>query len=284
MLRFKRPRPPRGYAAKARTAERSLRIAIAAGNTFSFDERIWKPHKGAFSTAQHGKCGYCETFARNHPAAVEHYAPKSVVHELHALGGEDKATASVLGRKTPEISSTGYWWLAYKWSNWLFACERCNSAWKRCLFPVRDQPRALPPHPKTPETPLLLHPLGRIDPLDHITFSSLGQIAPRHGSNLGKATIETCGLDRESLRAARGSIARDVQRHTDRLLSGLANGDEQRALDAVTDLLSLGSERRAHAGMVRALVWRFLGRPWDELGQLKAKLQRKLRTATRRRK
>lgn len=116
MLRFKRPRPPASYAAKARAGERIMRADITAGNDPTFDDRIWKAYKDVFIAAQHGKCGYCEQPSLNHPGVVEHYAPKSEVHELASPGIEHNASASVLDRRTFPISRRGYWWLAYAWA------------------------------------------------------------------------------------------------------------------------------------------------------------------------
>lgn len=277
MLRFKKPRPPAGYRAKARAAERSIRAEMAAGQNPTFDERIWKSYKAAFIAAQHDKCAYCEQYALNHPGAVEHHAPKSEVHQLIDPGAEHPGTANVVGRKTAVISDVGYWWLAYAWHNWLFACERCNSGWKRCLFPVRESFRVVPPHYTADETPLLLHPFGRTDPILHLSFSPLGQIAPRNRSDHGDATIQTCGLDRESLRRAREGIAGFAHGFASRVLDKLHGDNYPGALEAVNDLLALGAERRAHAGMVRAIVWDRLGRPWPDLKRLKTRLQAKVR-------
>jgi hypothetical protein len=237
-----------------------------------FDDRVWKAYRSAFISAQHGKCGYCEAFSLNHPGAIEHYAPKSEVQELTEPGNEHAVTANVQQRRTTAICASGYWWLAYDWDNWLFACERCNSGWKRCLFPVREPHRALPPTPSTKETALLLHPFGRIDPRVHLMFSSIGQIAARNRSDRGEATIRTCGLDRESLRRARQGITEDANRHAARLQLAVRRDDLRRALDAVDDLLSLGAERRAHAGMVRSIVSAKLDCTWLDLERLRTRL------------
>ena len=119
---------------------------------------------------------------------------------------------------------------------------------------------------------MLLNPFGRADPIFHLSFSGLGQIAPRNRSIHGEATIQTCGLDRESLRRQRQGIAADANRHADRLQLALNNHDMQRAHDAVVDLLSLGAEDRAHAGMVRSIVWVKLDCRWPDLERLGAKL------------
>lgn len=268
MLRFKRPRRPPRFAPPAPPP---------------FDESIWQKHKGAFIEAQLGKCGYCEQCSQNHPGAVEHHAPKGMVTELIAEGVELLPSATVkrakpMGRVTATISATGYGWLAHDWNNWLFVCYTCNTDWKGSLFPVRDNPRSLPPQQGKKETALLLSPFGRADPVRHLLFSRIGQIGPRGRSARGEATIKTCGLARETLRRAREGIAGDTYRHVDRLISALKRNNLQRAHDAVVDLLSLGHERRAHAGMVRSIVSVELGYDMAAL----ARLQKRL--ASRRRK
>ena len=45
-----------------------------------------------------------------------------------------------------------------------------------------------------------------------------------------------------------------------------------RAGDAVVDLLSLGDEGRAHAGMVRSIVSTELGHGWEDLTRLSKRL------------
>lgn len=129
----------------------------------------------------------------------------------------------------------------------------------------------------------MLNPFGRADPIAHLSFSRLGQIAPRNRSIHGEATIQTCGLDRESLRCQRQGIAADANRHADRLQFALNNHDMQRAHHAVVDLLSLGAEDRAHAGMVRSIVWATLDCRWPDLERLGAKLLARAKRGTARR-
>lgn len=81
------------------------------------------------------------------------------------------------------------------WDDWLFACERCNTGWKRCLFPVRDP--ALPPAKDRAYEPLLLMPYDGPDPAEHLGFDELGAVWG--ASEIGDATIETAGLHRPSL-------------------------------------------------------------------------------------
>lgn len=265
MLLFKRPKPPPGFSPPTPPP---------------VIEAVWQKHKGSFIEAQHGKCGYCEQPSQNHPGAVEHQAPKGMVTELVADGVEVAASAKVKrakpqGRVVRTISAIGYEWLAHTWNNWLFVCHVCNSDWKGCLYPVREAPRSLPPRPGVRETPLLLSPFGRVDPIRHLRFTRVGQIAPRGRSARGEATIRTCGLERETLRRARQGIAEDAHRFADRLVAALKRDDYDRAWDAVRDLLALGDEKRAHAGMVRSIVSTELGYSWEDLRRLSARLARK---------
>jgi hypothetical protein len=271
MLRFKRPRRPKGFAKAASAAARAVTSAIAAGQRPEFPE-LWAGFKDLFVVAQHDKCGYCETFSLNHPCAMDHIAPKGNVHILVKDGVEADSLYNVRDRETREISRTGYYWLAYDWNNWLLVCERCNTGWKRTLFPVREVPYPCPPRPRRRYTPLLLNPFGPEDPVDHLEFDSIGVIFPREGSALGDATIQTCGLHRESLRRARQGIAADTHRYIGRLQKALDGNDLQTARNAAEDLLSIGSEERAHAGMVRSMVRTELKLRWRELMSLGGRL------------
>ena len=71
--------------------------------------------------------------------------------------------------------------------------SRCNSAWKRNLFPIDEKPRTTPLQGRN-EIPLLLNPFEGEDPVDHIEYDKLGQVKALNGSKFGKATIATCGL------------------------------------------------------------------------------------------
>ena len=233
-----------------------------------------------------------------HPAAIDHHAPKAQVQVLLNDGFEAPGLYNVRERETVEISDRGYHWLMFDWKNWLLVCERCNSGWKRALFPLREDEdsesvrvrqtiyrlagieaakAACPdascrPNRRRKVTPLLLGPFGPEDPVEHLEFTSLGDVVPRSGSEHGQATIRTCGLHRESLRKARQSFAEDAFRHSERLLWALRDNDLDKARAAVEDLLSLGAENRPHAGMVRSVVLSRLGYRWRDIENLAKKL------------
>jgi hypothetical protein len=249
-----------------RAVRAQVRAAIHAGRPPTFTQELWCDYKSHFSGAQHGKCGYCERIVTSEPAAVDHYAPKGPIGDLVAEGRERDSSTNVKGRKVKRATPTGYWWLAYSWENWLFVCNRCNTAWKKTLFPVREN-RTKPPSRASPHTPLLLNPFGPTDPVNHLCFDALGQISRRGRSALGRETIRTCGLDRESLRHARHGVAEDTHRLVGRLQLAIANNKHQRAAESAEDLALKGNVDRDHAGMVRSIVrtelklgWtRFLG-------------------------
>jgi hypothetical protein len=243
--------------------------------TPEFDDRLWKRHKALFMAAQHDKCGYCEMISSNHYGSVDHYAPKSRVEELAEDGTEEALGNSVAGRRTPSVCDLGYWWLAYSWENWLFACERCNTAWKGCLFPVQQSPRRIPPRRGDRETWLLLNPFGEDDPIEHLHFDRLGQISARDLSERGGATIRTCGLDRESLRRVRELTASYAYGLIARLFEVLSENEFRRAVETVDDLLRLGDERAPHAGMVRSIVFDELSHSWSTLQKFRDRLNRR---------
>jgi hypothetical protein len=249
-----------------------VRAAIRSKRAPSFAEELWRDYKPQFSDAQRGKCGYCERIVTSEPAAVDHYAPKGPIGDLLAEGRERDSSTNVKGRKLKRACATGYWWLAYSWTNWLFVCNRCNTAWKKTLFPVRES-RTRPPSRARPHTPLLLNPFGPYDPVDHLCFDALGQISRRGWSALGRETIRTCGLDRESLRHARHGIAADTHRLVGRLQLAIADKEHRRAAESAEDLALKGDIDRDHTGMVRSIVKTELKLDWTRFVDLVQRLR-----------
>ena len=145
---------------------------------------------------QHGKCAYCETlFLHSSPGDVEHYRPKA---------GYRQAPAS-------PVQGPGYYWLAYEWSNLLFACEDCNRIRKRQLFPLRNDPvgRARNHHHDLmQEVPLLLNPATEAAPESHLTFidEAAKGLTPE-----GKASVTAYALNRPELLEDRRERLRNLQ-------------------------------------------------------------------------
>jgi hypothetical protein len=97
---------------------------LASGD---FKAQYWKPAKEALKAESHEKCAYCELAASaNAYGDVEHYRPKK-----------------------------RYWWLAYCYDNYLYACQLCNQAYKGDNFPTQGPPLAEPViNPHTPDAEL----------------------------------------------------------------------------------------------------------------------------------
>ena len=202
----KSPAPPASLASAAPAARQALEQAYDAdpAGCQQPGTAALKPRRSIYAARdvkqqlradQHQKCAYCETcFVHSSPGDVEHYRPKA--------GYRQAATGRVQG--------PGYYWLAYEWQNLLFACEDCNRARKRQLFPLANDPagRARTHHVNlTQEAPLLLNPAAG-DPAAHLTFAD--EVA-RPLTPAGKATIAACALNRVALLADRRERLRHLR-------------------------------------------------------------------------
>ena len=140
--------------------------------------------KTALCNAQHGKCAFCESkVSAIAYGDVDHFRPKAGYQQ----------------RRTGKLKKPGYYWLAYEWSNLLFACQICNQQGKKNLFPLaKPRNRAVSHHDDlTREEPLLIDP-SEVAPERHVGFRE--EVAfPRDSSRMGKVTIDLLGLNRPAL-------------------------------------------------------------------------------------
>lgn len=167
---------------------------------------------------QHFKCCYCEQKIRRAYNDVEHHRPKARAD-----------------RRPGSDETHGYWWLAFSWSNLLFACPSCNRTGKNTQFPLRHASGVLRPEDEPPgeEQPLLLDPAGPENPVDHIRFSLRSSggsqswwAEPRDGSIKGLWTIDVCDLNSQELRELRGDyVSGIVWPRASELLAALRQGD-----------------------------------------------------------
>jgi len=199
MIRIHRPdEPPAILADKGKKKQRALcsayskaRRAYQAGKKrFAFDAGIYghQSVKDALRAAQHDKCCFCESKI-SHIAYgdVEHFRPKA---------GWRQAPSEPL-------STPGYYWLAYAWSNLLFSCQLCNQRYKANLFPLLDASKRARSHRHDTgrEQPLFINPAEQ-DPERFISFRA--EIPYAIGDNIeGRSTIEALGLHREALNQRR---------------------------------------------------------------------------------
>lgn len=156
--------------------------------------------------AYNSKCAYCETdTSAGAVMQVDHYRPKK--------------------RVTEEPLHGGYYWLAYEWSNLVYACSKCNRE-KSTKFPIKGERVYLPglqgtaldttqcnahQQPLRNEQPCILHPEANdFVPFDHFAFQADGTIIGL--SEQGLSTIECCKLNRSALVLCRKKIYDDAQR------------------------------------------------------------------------
>jgi uncharacterized protein (TIGR02646 family) len=155
------------------------------------------------------KCAYCECMhSDGFPITVEHYRPKGAVTD----------------HRVP-VAHPGYFWLAYQWWNLVPSCANCNTTHtdqksakkhqgKLNEFPIHgarvNEPSDNPENwlaELAAEEPDLLNPYFD-DPEQHLDFD-FNTGVPVHKSDRGRATIETCDLDRLTLAERRLSLKAD---------------------------------------------------------------------------
>ena len=229
----------RAQKAQQKVADKIREHGRAALRSKDFSA-IWKNFKPAFVAAQHGKCGYCEfDIAGNAHGDLEHYAPKVAYPEL-----------------------------AYRWDNYLYACDVCNQVHKGDRFPTA----AAPPPGARPAVsladgrfPLLLHPMDPdTDPADHLSFDEFGQISARDGSDRGWHTIDVCALDRESLRTKRAELAAATRARLAELEDCVARADQAGVKRVLAVIEDMGARHRRFAGMVRAMFCQAMDTRWRD--------------------
>lgn len=143
--------------------------------------------KTALRGLQNGICCYCESYYANTTYGdVEHYRPKGFYQQS----------------KGDKQHRPGYYWLAYKWENLMYACEMCNRSYKKNYFPLKDPSKRFNSATRdiSGEEPLLINPYEEKNPERHLTFVE-NRIKPLTVE--GKTSIEFYGLDREGLNESR---------------------------------------------------------------------------------
>jgi hypothetical protein len=156
---------------------------------------IWKEIKGFLFLLSHGKCGYCEGDVRSVSSGeVEHYRPKGGVSE--------------------DPTHSGYWWLAYNFTNYVPTCSSCNTGkGKRNQFPIEGVRVSLRGDDLSHESPLLLNPFSsepKNDPTEHIQIlvgdadpKNYAMLAAKNNSPLGQTSREVYNLNRGDILVAR---------------------------------------------------------------------------------
>ncbi|MFO0562048.1 MAG: hypothetical protein U0269_28805 [Polyangiales bacterium] len=244
--------------------------------------RAFKRQLGAGDV--HAKCAYCEAVRRvTYELDVEHVRPKSGVRRwkpadeptlVYPRRVVDRDTGQLVDEKPEEDSTTtlpGYWWLAYRWSNYLLACKECNSGWKREFFPIVDEARRWSDASSEAddEGALLLDPAAfDFDSTKHFHWSTDGTVQPL--SDRATATIITCGLNRFDLVQERQAKQREIDGFLHMLFDAIGKLDRALAENTMLVLDALTAATAPFTAMARFVVVEFyrthdlhIRRPWE---------------------
>lgn len=271
MLSLVRPNPDPRFANESKALLDTLRMELAAGPdpipSEAFKGReIWSGgwrdgrHKRALVGAEpdYAKCAFCERLRTGRELDVEHYRPKAAVTRW--IGNPSEISPQP---PKEERIGTGYWWLAFEWSNYALSCKECNQTWKRNLFPVVEPRLLCAEGVEHCEVPLLLDPMSPFRTVDHFRWDERGYMFGV--SERGTATIITCGLNRSALVTLRIKVIKAVDQELHDLRVCLALRAEERTRRTLANLRALGSERSEFAGMVRWRVEQQASVRWEDL-------------------
>jgi hypothetical protein len=303
MFAWTRPDPPSDFAKLVRNGRIAVACALRHGHQpfgVVFDE-AWETLrancKPVFQKAQQDRCAWCDRGCTGY-GMLDHVRPKAVVAHVDPSnpGRELDGTGNIdpkFPRKQSAKSKHGYWWLAFRWSNFVFSCERCNSTWKRSFFLCAsnevDRSMLASPCPSRSrsERAVLLDPYALPSLSSHLCFHANGSVSGT--SDEGRATIELVALDRDSLRIAREDVLADVERSCSaferNLTRWLAESDTPappstlaRALLAAAighldDALRPGEKRRNLAGVSRCFLEHRLHDSYESLCAFREELR-----------
>lgn len=261
MIKIEFPEPTddqwQAWRAKCVAARQALNELVAAGGTADITD-LYKEMAAVYKSLGspfHGKCVYCESdIGVNHPGDIEHWRPKNRVTDNE---GRPITIATAEGPQP----HPGYYWLAYEWSNLLFACEDCNRPSKAKTpgirigkwdqFPVREF-RATRDGEESREEPILINPVED-DPSDHLEIDEMGVVIPK--TDRGQACTEIFGLNsREPLVNARKEFIKNTLNKVELASAAAARGDEARLRDLMSDLAKIKAGETPFAAAGRGVL------------------------------
>jgi hypothetical protein len=259
--------------------------------TFHFNDKIWSDLKEwMVENLFYRRCAYCETGMVGFWGDAEHHRPKGNVSGRDAEGTSMRRQAILeIGAEEIQIAHPGYFWLAYNWRNLIPSCQWCNQGGGKVdQYPtdkvpvvmkrLNDADAAALQQPirstKWPtsyylgpsdldfyEHPSLLNPLNpesAREPLKHLRFGVLGEIAAVGGSAIGTETIRVLRLDDGARTESREKAQRNIHQryyikyadpdHTDedldRLLEPYRKGKEDYSVAALEYLTVRAAKAR----------------------------------------
>lgn len=250
MIKFRRrpPVPDTLKSEKVTRIKRRIAKKIEAGSIVkSEDFRSYWQEEDVRKTLwrhQYRKCCYCERKRElKRESDVEHYRPKAAVTEEE------------------ENNHPGYWWLAYDWTNYLFACKPCNQAHKKNHFPLLPGgSRAWGPNNDlSEEKPVLINPYDE-DPEEFIDFDwhesgellVLVKAVGRDGDGRGSKSIGLARLNRLELMEERAEIILNLRAMAAKMMAGKYLGRQVLINDAARDIERETAAKMQFAGFRRA--------------------------------
>lgn len=206
-----------------------------------FPSKYWQK-KGVRSVlfrSQNAKCCFCENKrAPKREFDAEHFRPKAGV--------------------TEDEDHPGYWWLAYEWSNLLYACKSCNQEFKKNYFPLLSNNRAMSPEDDLQnEVPVIINPISE-SPEDFIGFDwqqAYGVFVKAIGlddQNRGNDTIKIVGLNRDDLLGERAEFTVMLEQTVNAMKVALTLNNQEVLNDMKKKIKDLTSSQRRFTGFRRA--------------------------------
>jgi uncharacterized protein (TIGR02646 family) len=236
---------------KATAAE----AAVSGGEAVNDYSKIWAATKGRLKAVSHGKCWYCEARQERADNAVDHYRPKSI-----------------------------YPWLAFKLSNYRYACTFCNSvrmnpetgesSGKGDHFPIFNVHRATKLAELIAEEPVLLDPCCGTDPA-LLDFREDGRPCARYPAQVKRCaraeqSIHYYHLDHPELVESRRQLALQIKDWidgADAIYNDVDQGDPniERAFSKFVESICRAIGEAAEFSVFsRRMVDGYRDRPWIE--------------------
>lgn len=153
--------------------------------------------------------------------------------------------------------NSGYWWLAYDWTNLFFACKSCNQEYKKNHFPVLGKRARKPSSSIAGESPVLIDPV-QDRPEELIAylweFSKVPLAKPvgKDDQRRGQNTIEILGLSQPLLNEERGRLLLTLRAMAAKMHAALQFDKTGLARRTEKEIIEASSRSNEFAGFRRA--------------------------------
>ena len=136
-------KPSQDWLDKAEKYTKELKnISIHAERKIYINNRsqFWSKLKEDFLLdIFHHKCCFSEAIDEVSDYHIEHFRPKLKVQKLKFSTPKFSEAERTTWRATEKDNKdTGYWWLAFDWTNYLISGSKINSTYKQNYFPLKN--------------------------------------------------------------------------------------------------------------------------------------------------